>query len=95
MNPGMNNMGNMNMNAAAGPSNHNSGMSGGGPPGVNMAAMPPNVQHLYSLLQNPSNPFVQYVMSQFPGFATMPVATQIQKMIQIQVCCSLKCRLSG
>jgi len=80
MNPGIN-MGNM--NAAAGPSNLNQNM-GGGPPGVNMSAMPPNVQHLYSLLQNPGNPFVQYVMQQFPGFATMPVASQIQKMIQIQ-----------
>lgn len=78
------------------PSNPNPGMNAGQPAGANAiagpsgglnpASMPPNVQQLYSFLQTPNHPFVQYMIRHMPGFQQMPVQTQLAKMIATQVC---------
>lgn len=39
----------------------------------------------YQMLQNPSNPMVQYIMTSFPGFQSLPIQQQIVKMHQVQV----------
>jgi hypothetical protein len=39
----------------------------------------------YQMLQNPSNPMVQYITNSFPGFQSLPVTQQIMKMHQFQV----------
>ncbi|KAJ7087263.1 hypothetical protein B0H15DRAFT_1022817 [Mycena belliarum] len=72
------------------PSGPNPGMSNGQQGGGNMNAvagpsgMPPNVQHLYSMLQTPNHPLVQYMVRSVPGFQTMPVPMQLQKMLAAQ-----------
>ncbi|KAJ7163781.1 hypothetical protein C8R43DRAFT_988630 [Mycena crocata] len=77
------------------PPGNNPGMGGGGgqPPnnaiagpsgGLNIASLPPNVQQMYGLLQQPSHPFVQYMLRNVPGFQAMPVQMQLQKMIAAQ-----------
>jgi len=38
----------------------------------------------YQMLQNPSNPMVQYIMNSFPGFQSLPINQQIMKMHQVQ-----------
>jgi hypothetical protein len=54
-----------------------------------IAAMGSVAVHYYQLLQNPSNPMVQYIMNSFPGFQTLPINQQIMKMHQVQVGSSL------
>ncbi|KAJ7499366.1 hypothetical protein FB451DRAFT_1428958 [Mycena latifolia] len=72
------------------PSNPNPGMSNGQPPNNAVAgpsglgSLPPNVQHLYGMLQTPNHPFVQHMMRTTPGFQTMPVPAQLQKMLAMQ-----------
>ena len=39
----------------------------------------------YQMLQNPSNQMVQYIMTSFPGFQSLPIQQQIMKMHQVQV----------
>ncbi|KAJ6627387.1 hypothetical protein B0H10DRAFT_2429314 [Mycena sp. CBHHK59/15] len=62
-----------NMNAVAGPSG-----------AFNISAMPTHVQQMYGVLQNPAHPFVQYMIRKLPGFQTMPVPMQLQKMLATQ-----------
>ncbi|KAK7061339.1 hypothetical protein R3P38DRAFT_653552 [Favolaschia claudopus] len=62
-------------NAVAGPS---------GSGGFNPASLPPSVQQLYQLMQNPGHPLMQYVMRHVPGFQQMPVQMQLSKMMQVQ-----------
>ena len=50
-----------------------------------IAAMGAAAVQYYQMLQNPSNPMVQYITSSFPGFQSLPVAQQIMKMHQFQV----------
>ncbi|KAJ7895960.1 hypothetical protein B0H14DRAFT_3619022 [Mycena olivaceomarginata] len=78
------------------PSNPNPGMGGGGggagapnaiagpsgSGGLNVASLPPNVQQMYGILQNPAHPFLQYMLRNLPGFQQMPVQMQLQKMLQ-------------
>lgn len=53
------------------------------PPQV--AAMGAVAVQYYQMLQNPSNPMVQYFMNSFPGFQSLSVNQQIVKMHQFQV----------
>jgi len=63
------------------------------PPANTMPAnIPPQIATMgaaavqyYQMLQNPSNPMVQYLMTTFPGFQSLPVNQQILKMHQFQV----------
>ena len=57
------------------------------PPQV--AAMGAVAVQYYQMLQNPSNPMVQYIMTSFPGFQSLPINQQIMKMHQVQVGSSL------
>ena len=50
-----------------------------------IAAMGAVAVQYYQMLQNPSNPMVQYIMNSFPGFQTLPIHQQILKMHQVQV----------
>ncbi|KAJ7283345.1 hypothetical protein C8J57DRAFT_1675892 [Mycena rebaudengoi] len=70
--PNMNNglPGGNNVNAIAGPSGS-----------FNIASMPPHIQNMYTMLQNPNHAFVQYMIRNVPGFQQMPVPMQLQKMV--------------
>lgn len=50
-----------------------------------IAAMGTAAVQYYQVLQNPTHPMVQYVMSSIPGFQSLPIAQQIVKMHQVQV----------
>lgn len=53
------------------------------PPQV--AALGPVAVQYHQMLQNPSNPMVQYIMNTLPGFQSLPINQQIMKMHQVQV----------
>lgn len=50
-----------------------------------IAAMGATATQYYQMLQNPSNPMVQYITNSFPGFQSLPINQQIVKMHQFQV----------
>jgi hypothetical protein len=67
---------------------------GGGPPTMSIAninpatataAFGPNAMQNIQMLQNPTHPFVQYMAHNVPGFATLPVQQQLQRMQGVQV----------
>lgn len=80
-----------NVNATAGPSNTGNNMNMGHPNGTNnnfstaVGNLPPNVQAMYHMLQNPNHQFVQYMARSVPGFLGLPVQQQLQKMVMAQV----------
>ncbi|KAF5371942.1 hypothetical protein D9615_008087 [Tricholomella constricta] len=69
---------NVNVNAAAGPSNLGGGGGGRGMPDANVQ------QQLFRILQTPNHPFIQYMMRMVPGFETLPLQQQMQKMLFAQ-----------
>lgn len=69
------------VNASAGSSN----LSAGGNANPNLSATGPSMQQMYQILQTPGHPFVQYMMQSVPGFQTMHLQAQIQKMLVAQV----------
>jgi type II secretory pathway pseudopilin PulG len=50
-----------------------------------VAAFGPNAIQNIQILQNPSHPFMQYMMQNVPGFTTLPVPQQLQRMQIVQV----------
>jgi hypothetical protein len=67
---------------------------GGGPPTMSIAninpaaataAFGPNAMQNIQMLQNPTHPFMQYMTHNVPGFATLPVQQQLQRMQGVQV----------
>ncbi|KAJ6543878.1 hypothetical protein B0H19DRAFT_289364 [Mycena capillaripes] len=78
------------------PSNPNPGMNAGQPAanaiaGPSGSAQQQAAQQMYTILQNPNHPFLQYMMRHLPGFQQMPVQMQISKMMAAQVCVSFCC----
>jgi hypothetical protein len=67
---------NANVNATAGPSNLGNPVN----PATSAA-----YQQLLTALQTPNHQFVQYMIKVFPGFQSLPVNVQVQKMMQAQV----------
>lgn len=53
-----------------------------------IAAMGTTAIQYYQMLQNPSNPMVQYITNSFPGFQSLPINQQIVKMHQFQAAIS-------
>ncbi|KAH7912449.1 hypothetical protein BJ138DRAFT_789316 [Hygrophoropsis aurantiaca] len=62
---------NMQANSAAGPSS--------------MQGMNPMVNQQLLILRNPSHPLMQYITSQLPGFTSLPVPQQLQKLTAVQM----------
>ena len=76
---------NVSANAAAGPSSGGGGGGGGDlPPAI--AALPQPMQQAYRILNTPNHPYIKYMMQNLPGFHTMPLQLQLNKMVSFQVC---------
>lgn len=50
-----------------------------------LSAMGPAAVQCFQILQNPQHPLVQYMITNVPGFQSLPVHQQIQQMQKIQV----------
>jgi hypothetical protein len=62
------------------------GMGGGGPGGPhNQQNVPPHIQQLLKIMQNPQHPFLQHMHRLVPNFSSLPNNVQMQKMLQVQV----------
>lgn len=66
----------------AGPSNM-SNINMSSPAAIN--AFGPNAAQNMQILQNSNHPFVQYLNQKFPGFGTLPLPQQLQRMHHTQV----------
>jgi len=54
-------------------------------PSAAVAAFGPNAMQNIQMLQNPNHPFMQYMAQSVPGFASLPVPQQLQRMQIVQV----------
>jgi hypothetical protein len=60
-----------------------------------IAAFGPNAMQNIQMLQNPSHNFIQYMIQSVPGFATLPVPQQLQRMQMVQVSLVLCLTVNG
>lgn len=61
----------------------------GSQPGQGVNANQALMNQMFQYLRTPNHPFVKFMLQNVPGFETMPVQMQIQKMISARVCESL------
>jgi hypothetical protein len=77
----------MQPNATAGPSSTlNSNASA-----AVIASLGPHAMQHFQILQNPSHPFVQYMLRNVPGFGQLPLQVQMQRMQSVQACFTIYC----
>ncbi|KAF8239531.1 hypothetical protein L208DRAFT_56497 [Tricholoma matsutake] len=72
-------MSNMNVNAAAGPSNSSNMPSVNGVPDATL-------RQIYHVLRTPDHPFMRYMLRSQPNFQSLPTEVQVQRMMVAQVC---------
>ncbi|KIY45129.1 hypothetical protein FISHEDRAFT_76811 [Fistulina hepatica ATCC 64428] len=65
--------------ATAGGMNTN---SMGGPMPPQLSSLPPHIQQLYRILQNPNHPLMQAIVQHIPNFSSLPVQMQLQQMMK-------------
>jgi hypothetical protein len=75
------------------PSSMNAMMAGGSNPnpGPSNQPTPLDVQRMQAVLQNPHHQFTQMMIKTVPGFQTLPVQAQLQRMWMAQVCPNYFC----
>lgn len=57
---------------------------------ANLQSMGPMAVQHFQVLQNPSHPFMQYLVNQVPGFMSLPTMDKLQKMQVAQVSCEVR-----